>query len=231
MIPAYPLVLLRHGQSLWNLENRFTGWTDIDLTEQGRQEALQAGQRLLQAGLRFDLAFTSVLQRAIESLEIVLQALQHPPLPVQYAWQLNERHYGALQGLNKADTAQRLGQKLVMAWRRSYAARPPALEFDDYRHPRCDLRYAHLPPERLPRTESLQDTVERLRPYWQEAIAPAIRSGQRVLIVAHGNTLRALLKYLDDIPENAVPDLNVPTGAPLLYELDQALRPLGRTYL
>ncbi len=224
----YRLVLLRHGQSIWNLENRFTGWTDVDLTGQGRQEAHQAAALLSRAGFTFDLAFTSVLQRAIESLEILLQDMRLAGIPCRQAWELNERHYGALQGLNKAETARRLGQALVMSWRRSYAARPPGLEWDDHRHPRFDRRYAALPPEKLPGTESLQDTTLRLLPYWQTAIAPAIRSGRQVLIVAHGNSLRALIQHLEHIPEAQVPALNVPTGIPLIYEFDVDLQPIRR---
>jgi 2,3-bisphosphoglycerate-dependent phosphoglycerate mutase len=224
----YRLVLLRHGQSLWNLENRFTGWMEVDLTEMGRQEAHQAAARLLAAGFTFDLAFTSVQQRAIETLEILLQEMQRTSIPVEQAWELNERHYGALQGLNKAETALRLGTRRVMDWRRSYASRPPGLEWDDHRHPRFDSRYAALPPDKLPRSESLKDTVERLLPCWQTRIAPAVRSGQQVLVVAHGNSLRALIQYLERIPEIQVPALNVPTGIPLIYELDVDLAPIRR---
>lgn len=228
MSVLYTLVLLRHGQSQWNLENRFTGWTEVDLTGKGRQEARQAGELLRAAGLRFDLAYTSMQQRSMESLALALEALQQPAIPVETAWQLNERHYGALQGLNKAETARRLGASRVMAWRRSYTARPPALEFDDYRHPRFDPRYAGLPPESLPRAESLQDTVARLLPYWRSAIVPAIQNGQRVLVVAHGNSLRALVKYLEDLPEAQIPGLEVPTGLPWVYKLDIDLHPKAR---
>jgi 2,3-bisphosphoglycerate-dependent phosphoglycerate mutase len=231
MPTTYQLLLLRHGQSLWNLENRFTGWTDIDLTAAGRQEAHRAGRRMRQAGLHFDLAFTSVLRRAGETLEIALQEMGSPRLPVQRGWQLNERHYGALQGLSKADTAAHLGKELVMGWRRSLFDRPPALEYDDRRHPRFDPLYAAMPPHALPRSESLADTIARLLPYWQEKIAPAIRSGQQVLIVAHGNSLRALAVYLQDIPPAGVPDLNIPTGVPILYTLDAWLKPLGQQIL
>jgi len=226
-----PLVLLRHGQSLWNLENRFTGWTEIDLTETGRQEAHQAAARLLHAGITFDLAFTSVQQRAIETLEIVMHDMRLASIPAVQAWELNERHYGALQGLNKADTAVRLGTRRVMDWRRSYASRPPALEWDDRRHPRFDPRYAALPPEKLPRTESLQDTALRLLPFWQASIAPALRAGRQVIVVAHGNSLRALVKYLDNVSEEDILSLNIPTGIPLVYELDEELRPLKHYYL
>jgi 2,3-bisphosphoglycerate-dependent phosphoglycerate mutase len=225
------LVLLRHGQSTWNLENRFTGWIDVPLTEAGRQEAHQAAQLLLQAGLTFDVAFTSVLKRAIHTLWIVLEEMGLEWIPVQRAWQLNERHYGALQGLNKAETAERLGQEQVKLWRRSYTARPPALAWDNPSHPRFDRRYASLSPNQWPATESLRDTCERLVPYWQHTLAPAIQAGQRVLISAHGNSMRALIKYLDEIPDAEIVDLYIPTGYPLVYELDGDLRPLKRYYL
>ena len=227
----YPLVLLRHGQSAWNRENRFTGWTDVDLTEKGRAEARLAARRLAEAGFSFDLAFTSVLQRAIDTLWIVLEEMQLEGIPTVQRWELNERHYGALQGLSKAETARRLGEKWVMSWRRSYAARPPALEWDDQRHPRFDRRYAALPAEALPRTESLADTERRLLPCWQAEIAPALQAGRRVLVSAHGNSLRALVRYLEDVPEADVPGINIPTGAPLVYELDVDLRPIRRYYL
>jgi 2,3-bisphosphoglycerate-dependent phosphoglycerate mutase len=222
------LVLLRHGQSLWNLENRFTGWTDVDLTDPGRQEARLAAARLAQAGLGFDVAYTSVLRRAIESLDILLGEMHLAKLPVWLVWELNERHYGALQGLDKSDTARRLGEDRVMRWRRSFTARPPALEWDDRRHPRFDPRYAALPSDSLPRGESLQDTVRRILPCWQAAIAPAIRRGERVLIVAHGNSLRALIQYLESVPEASVPAIQVPTGIPIVYELDVDLHILRR---
>lgn len=225
---AYTLVLLRHGESQWNQENRFTGWTDVELTEKGRSEALEAAHRLTEAGFRFDLVFTSVLSRAIETLEIVLKAMRLEGIATLQRWELNERHYGALQGLNKAETARRLGEKRVMAWRRSYAARPPALEWDDRRHPRFDPRYAGLNAAELPRTESLADTEQRLLPCWRAQIAPALRAGRQVLIVAHGNSLRALVRYLDDVPEEQVPAINIPTGIPLVYELDVDLRPIRR---
>jgi 2,3-bisphosphoglycerate-dependent phosphoglycerate mutase len=232
---GHRFVLLRHGQSQWNLENRFTGWTDVPLTGQGCQEARRAAHLLLEAGLSFDSAYTSVLQRAEETLQIVLAELSqrgHPPLiPVVRLWQLNERHYGALQGLNKAETARQLGEPLVMSWRRSYSVRPPALELDDPRHPRFDPLYAALSADELPATESLQDTEERLLPCWQQVILPAILSGQRILLVAHGNSLRALVRYLDQIPEQEVPNLNIPTSLPLVYETDLNGRPIQRAYL
>jgi 2,3-bisphosphoglycerate-dependent phosphoglycerate mutase len=216
----FPLVLLRHGQSTWNHENRFTGWTDVELNEQGRNEAVQAARRLVEAGFSFDLAFTSVLRRAIDTLSIVLQVMQLESIPVLQRWELNERHYGALQGLNKAETARRLGQAQVMSWRRSYAARPPALEWDDHRHPRFDPHYAALPAEWLPRTESLADTERRVLIWWQAEIVPALQAGRRVLVSAHGNSLRALVRYLEDVPEAEVPGINVPTGIPWVYEFD-----------
>jgi len=236
MTPTSRIVLLRHGQSQWNLENRFTGWTDVPLTDQGRQEARQAAHLLLQAGLSFDIAYTSVLQRAEETLQIVLAEMGeqgHPPerIPVVRLWQLNERHYGALQGLNKAETALRLGETLVMSWRRSYAARPPALELADPRHPRFDPLYASLSADELPATESLQDTEARLLPCWQRLILPTILSGKRLLLVAHSNSLRALVRYLDQIPEQDVPALNIPTGMPLVYEIDARGFPAGHYYL
>ena len=213
----HPFVLLRHGQSIWNLENRFTGWTDIDLTDQGRQEAVRAARLLDDAGFRFDIAFTSRLKRAVETLKILQRELHQETLPVQQLWQLNERHYGSLQGLNKAETAKELGLPLVMNWRRSYHGRPPALEPNDLRHPRFDPLYADLPGELLPSAESLEDTEKRLLPSWKQIIQPAIQSGLRVLIVAHGNSLRALVRYLDQIPPKDVPELDIPTGHPLVY--------------
>lgn len=224
---TYTLVLLRHGQSQWNLEDRFSGWIDVDLNEAGRQEARQAGRNLRAAGLSFDVAFTSVLRRAIESLEIVQEEMGLPDLPTRQAWELNERHYGCLQGLNKAETGRRLGRDRVSAWRRSYRAQPPALELDDHRHPRFDPVYAGLPVEKLPRTESLADTAARLLPLWQSEIAPAIRAGQRVLISAHGNSLRALIQYLEAVPEENVPAIEVPTGIPIVYTLNIDLRPVS----
>jgi 2,3-bisphosphoglycerate-dependent phosphoglycerate mutase len=227
----YKLVLLRHGESQWNLENRFTGWTDVSLTGQGRAEALQAGQRLAEAGFSFDLVFTSVLRRAIETLEIVLEAMRLEGTTTVRRWELNERHYGALQGLNKSETGRRLGETRVMSWRRGYARRPPALEWDDHRHPRFDPLYAALPAEALPRTESLADTERRLLPCWQAEIAPALRAGRRVLVVAHGNSLRALVRNLEDVPAAATPGISIPTGRPWVYEFDVDLRPIRRYYI
>lgn len=227
----YKLVLVRHGQSLWNLENRFTGWTDVGLTEQGRAEALEAGRLLKDGGYVFDMAFTSVLRRAIQTLWIILEEMNLEWIPVFNAWQLNERHYGALQGLNKAEMAEKYGEAQVKIWRRSYDVPPPALDWNDERHPRFDPRYASLPPEQLPATESLKITLERVLPYWHSTLAPAIQSGRRVLIAAHGNSLRALVKYLDDISDADIPELNIPTGIPLVYELDRDLKPLKSYYL
>jgi 2,3-bisphosphoglycerate-dependent phosphoglycerate mutase len=224
----YLLVVLRHGQSLWNAENRFTGWTDVPLTEQGRLEARRAGQALKAHGFGFDLAFTSMLERAVETLELVRQALGPPDLPTVQAWQLNERHYGCLQGLNKAETARRLGERRVIGWRRSYRGCPPALEWDDHRHPRFDPRYAHISPQALPCTESLHDTLQRMLPVWEGQVAPAIRSGRRVLIVGHGNTLRPLVKHLENIPEEAVPGIHIPTGTPIVYTINIDLISLHR---
>lgn len=231
MNETYTLVLLRHGQSTWNLENRFTGWTDVGLTDLGRQEAHSAGQVLKSSGYTFDLAYTSVLKRAIHTLWIALEELELEWIPVVRAWQLNERHYGALQGLNKAEMAQKFGEEQVKIWRRSYSTPPPELELDDPRHPRFDRRYAGLSEDELPRTESLSLTVDRMLPYWHGAIAPVVKSGKRVLIAAHGNSLRALVKYLDNISEKDITELNIPTGVPLVYELDKDLRPLKSFYL
>ena len=218
------LILLRHGQSQWNLENRFTGWTDVPLTGQGRLEARQAARLLQEAGLSFDIAFTSVLQRAIETLQIVLSEMSLESIPVVRMWELNERHYGALQGLNKAETALRYGEPLVMSWRRSYGARPPSLSLDDPRHPRFDPLYAGLATDQLPAAESLEDTEKRLLPCWQQAILPTALSGKRPLVVAHSNSLRALVRYLEQIPIEDVPGLNIPTGLPLVYEIDASGR-------
>lgn len=225
------LVLLRHGLSTWNQENRFTGWTDVDLADQGRTEALEAGRLLKDGGYVFDLAYTSVLKRAIRTLWITLDTLDQMWIPVEKSWRLNERHYGALQGLNKAETAAKHGEAQVRIWRRSYDVPPPPLAADDPQHPSRDPRYAWLPPNQLPLTESLKDTVARFLPYWHETIAPAIRSGKRVLIAAHGNSLRALVKYLDNISESDIVELNIPTGIPLVYELDDDLRPFRHYYL
>lgn len=225
------LVLLRHGESVWNKENRFTGWTDVDLSETGRAEALTAGRLLKAEGLTFDVAYTSVLKRAIRTCWITLDELDLLWIPVLRHWRLNERHYGALQGLNKAETAARHGDAQVKIWRRSYDVPPPALTPDDPRHPGRDPRYANLSPAELPLTESLKDTVARFLPYWAETIAPTIREGQRVLIAAHGNSLRALVKYLDRISDHDIVELNIPTGVPLVYELDADLNPVRRRYL
>jgi len=227
----YKLVLLRHGQSTWNLENRFTGWTDVGLTEQGIQEAINAGQILKQEGYLFDIAYTSVLKRAIKTLWLVMEEMEIEWIPVVRAWQLNERHYGALQGLNKAETAEKFGEAQVKIWRRSYATPPPPLKKDDPRYPGFDRRYARLSESELPRTEALKNTVERMLPYWHSVIAPTVKLGRRVLIVAHGNSLRALVKYLDNISEEEITELNIPTGVPLVYELDEDLKPLKSYYL
>ncbi len=228
---TYKLVLVRHGQSTWNLENRFTGWTDVDLTEQGRDEACTGAQLLREGGYTFDVAFTSVLKRAIYTLNIVLEEMALDWLPVTKAWQLNERHYGALQGLNKAEMAEKYGEAQVKIWRRSYDTPPPALDLDDERHPRFDRRYAGLTEAERPRCESLKDTLARVLPYWHNTLAPAIKSGQRVLIAAHGNSIRALVKYLDHVSEADIVELNIPTGVPLVYELDAALKPITNYYL
>lgn len=231
MTATYTLVLVRHGQSAWNLENRFTGWTDVELTEQGIAEAREGGRLLKEAGFTFDLAYTSVLKRAIKTLWLVQEEMGLEWLPVIRAWQLNERHYGALQGLNKAETAVQYGEAQVKEWRRSYDVPPPALNLDDPRHPRFDRRYTALRPEALPATESLKITLERVLPYWHTELAPAIRSGKRLLIAAHGNSLRALVKYLDNISDQDIVELNIPTGIPLVYELDADLKPVQRRYL
>jgi 2,3-bisphosphoglycerate-dependent phosphoglycerate mutase len=228
---TYKLVLIRHGQSTWNLENRFTGWTDVDLTEQGRAEATSGGKLLRAEGYTFDIAYTSVLKRAIRTLNIVLAEMDLEWLPVIKAWQLNERHYGALQGLNKAEMAEKYGEAQVKIWRRSYDTPPPPLEPDDERHPRFDRRYAALTAEELPRTESLKETVARLVPYWQKTVAPTVKTGLRVVIAAHGNSIRALVKYLDNVSEADITELNIPTGIPLVYELDDDLGPIRNYYL
>ena len=227
----YKLVLVRHGQSTWNLENRFTGWTDVGLTDLGRQEAQDAGKLLREGGYIFDLAYTSVLRRAIQTLWSVLQEMNLEWIPVTNAWQLNERHYGSLQGLNKAEMAEKFGEAQVKIWRRSYDVPPPPLEWDDERHPRFEPRYASLAPEQLPATESLKLTLERVLPYWHSTLTPVIKSGKRVIIVAHGNSIRALVKYLDDISEAEITELNIPTGLPLVYELDEQLKPIKHYYL
>ena len=225
------LVLLRHGESTWNKENRFTGWTDVDLTDKGREEAREAGRLMAAEGFTFDVAYTSVLTRAIRTLWIALDEMKLLWLDTHKSWRLNERHYGALQGLDKAETAARHGDEQVKIWRRSYDIPPPPLEAADERHPSRDPRYARLPPSELPLTESLKDTVARFLPYWNETIAPQVRAGNRVLIAAHGNSLRALVKYLDNVSEPEIVELNIPTGIPLVYELDEQLKPLRRFYL
>jgi 2,3-bisphosphoglycerate-dependent phosphoglycerate mutase len=222
------LVLLRHGESDWNRENRFTGWTDVDLSEKGIAEARAAGKLLKAEGYAFDLAYTSVLKRAIRTLWIALEHLEQMWLPVQKSWRLNERHYGALQGLNKAEMAAKFGEEQVLVWRRSYDTRPDALDINDPRYEGKDRRYAGV---QVPRTECLKDTVARVVPYWESTIAPAVRSGKRVLIAAHGNSMRALVKHLDGISDEAIVKLNIPTGIPLVYELDDALRPARHYYL
>jgi 2,3-bisphosphoglycerate-dependent phosphoglycerate mutase len=227
----YKLVLVRHGQSTWNLENRFTGWTDVGLTELGVNEAHEAGKLLREGGYVFDVAYTSVLRRAIQTLWIVMQEMNLEWIPVVNAWQLNERHYGALQGLNKAETAAKFGEAQVKIWRRSYDTPPPALDLDDERHPRFDPRYASLSREQLPATESLKITLDRVLPYWESTLAPAIKSGQRVLVAAHGNSIRAMVKYLDNVSEADITELNIPTGLPLVYELDENLKPIKSYYL
>lgn len=225
------LVLLRHGQSDWNLKNLFTGWTDVDLTDKGREEGREAARLLAAEGLEFDVAFTSVLKRAIRTLWIVMDGMDRMWVPVIRAWQLNERHYGALQGLDKKETVAKHGADQVQIWRRSYATPPPPLASDDPRHPSNDPRYADVDPARLPATESLKDTLARVQPYWDENIVPWIRQGKTVLIAAHGNSLRALVKMLDGMSEEDIVGFNIPTGIPLVYELDQDLKSLGRAFL
>src|SRR5580704_7647617 len=225
------LVLVRHGESAWNKENRFTGWTDVDLSEKGRDEAREGGVVLKSQGYTFDVAYTSVLKRAIRTLWMVLDEMDLMWIPVHRSWRLNERHYGALQGLNKAETAEKFGEAQVKIWRRSYDIPPPELKPDDPRYPGRDPRYRRLSKEELPLTECLKDTVARFLPIWHETIAPAIQQGQRVLIAAHGNSLRALVKYLDNVLEADIVELNIPTGMPLVYELDNQLKPLNRYYL
>jgi len=225
------LVLLRHGQSVWNQENLFTGWTDVDLTRQGIEEARQAGVRLSASSYSFDACFTSVLKRAVKTLHLVLDEMDLLWLPEHKSWRLNERHYGALQGLNKAETAKQYGERQVFAWRRSWDVPPPALDIDDDRSPTKDRRYASLSPATLPRSESLKDTVQRVLPHWHEAIAPTLRQGKRVLVVAHGNSLRGLVKFLSEVPDEQIPAFELPTGSPLVYELDAALRPQSRFFL
>ncbi len=225
------LVLLRHGESVWNKENRFTGWTDVDLSEKGVEEARLAGQLLKEAGFKFDVAHTSVLKRAIRTLWSVLNELDQQWIPVQKSWRLNERHYGALQGLNKAETAAKHGDEQVFIWRRSYDIPPPPLETTDSRHPSFDPRYKGLKASDLPATEALKNTVERFVPYWKDAIVPDLKAGKSVLIAAHGNSIRALLKYLENIPESEIVELNIPTAVPLVYELTDDFKPIRRYYL
>jgi len=227
----FKLALLRHGESTWNQENRFTGWTDVVLTPKGIEEAKAAGKALMDAGLTFDVAFSSTLKRAIRTLWLALDEMDLIWLPVHRSWRLNERHYGALQGLNKAETAAKFGDEQVKIWRRSYDVPPPPLDVSDERYPGHDRRYAGLSAKDLPKTECLKDTVERFLPYWHETIAPVIRAGQRVIIVAHGNSLRALVKYLDNISDDEIVDVNIPTGLPLVYTLDAELKPTHREYL
>lgn len=227
----HKLVLIRHGESQWNLDNRFTGWTDVDLTETGREQARQAGEVLKKEEFAFDLAFTSVLKRAIRTLWIVLDEMDRMWIPVHRSWKLNERHYGSLQGLNKAETAEKFGEDQVLIWRRSYDIPPPALEEDDDRFPGSDPRYADIPKEELPLTECLKDTVDRMVPYWEETIAPEVAAGKQVVVAAHGNSLRALVKHLDGISDEDILKLNIPTGMPLVYELDSQLKPIKNYYL
>jgi 2,3-bisphosphoglycerate-dependent phosphoglycerate mutase len=227
----YKIVLLRHGESTWNKENRFTGWTDVDLTDTGRDEARRAGELLRAEGHVFDIAFTSVLKRAIKTLWIALEEMDLMWIPVHHSWRLNERHYGALQGLSKSEMASKFGEQQVLAWRRSYDVPPPALEASDPRHPGGDPRYAGLSASELPATECLKDTVARVVPYWQESITPLVRSGKRILIAAHGNSIRAFIKYLDNMSDQEIVSLNIPTAIPLVYELDRDLRPVRHYYL
>jgi len=225
------LVLLRHGESQWNLENRFTGWTDVGLTERGEAEARESGKLLKEEGFQFDVTHTSVLKRANRTMEICLDEMDEKKIIIKYNWRLNERHYGALQGLNKAETAKKYGDEQVLIWRRSYSTPPPQLDPDDERHPRFDERYNDLDPNELPNSECLKDTVDRFLPYWHESIKPDIESGKRILIVAHGNSLRALVKYLDAVSDENIVGLNIPTGVPLVYELDESLKPIKNYYL
>jgi 2,3-bisphosphoglycerate-dependent phosphoglycerate mutase len=227
----YKIVLLRHGESQWNKENRFTGWTDVDLSEKGIDEAKNAGKLIKEAGLEFDIAYTSVLKRAIRTLWLAMDSMDLMWIPVVNSWRLNERHYGALQGLNKAETAQKYGDEQVHIWRRSYDTQPPALTPDDDRYPGKDRRYKGLTKDELPLTECLKDTVARFLPFWHETVVPMMKSGKKILMVAHGNSLRALVKYLDNIPDAEIVDLNIPTGVPLVYELDDNFKPIKHYYL
>jgi 2,3-bisphosphoglycerate-dependent phosphoglycerate mutase len=225
------LILVRHGQSIWNLENLYTGWHDVDLSDQGRLEAAQAGRELLAEKIEPQIAFTSVLKRAIRTLWLILDATDRMWIPVERNWRLNERHYGALQGLNKAQTVEEHGEAQVKIWRRSYDIPPPPLKFDDPRHPRFDPRYADVDPQSLPAAESLKDTLSRVLPYWESRIVPELRAGKNVMIVAHGNSLRALVKMLDMMSETDIVEFNIPTGVPMLYELDAQMQPVGRRFL
>jgi 2,3-bisphosphoglycerate-dependent phosphoglycerate mutase len=227
----HKLVLIRHGESDWNKENRFTGWTDVDLSDRGRDEARKAGRLLREQGFGFDIAYVSVLKRAVRTLWIVLDEMDLLWLPVRHSWRLNERHYGALQGLNKAETAAKYGEDQVKDWRRSYDIPPPPLDRSDPRFPGHDPRYAGLAPKELPLTECLKDTVARFLPFWHETLAPEVRSGRRVLVAAHGNSIRAMVKYLDDVPDDEIVGVNIPTGVPLVYELDAGLKPVKHYYL
>lgn len=227
----YKIVLIRHGESTWNKENRFTGWTDVELSEKGIVEAHEAGKLLKKEGYNFDLVFTSVLKRAIDTMDIVLEEMDLKNLPVVKSWRLNERHYGALQGLNKSETAEKYGEDQVKLWRRSYDVQPPALTKDDERYPGKDPMYKDLSENELPLTECLKDTVERFLPYWEKEIAPVVRANKKVLVVAHGNSLRALVKYLDNVSDEEITGLNIPTGIPLVYELDENLKPIRHYYL
>ena len=227
----YKFVLIRHGESIWNLENRFTGWADVDLTPTGIEQAQAAGRLLKAEGYEFDLAYTSVLKRAIHTLWHTLDAMDRQWLPVHNSWRLNERHYGALQGLNKAETAQKFGDEQVLVWRRSYDTPPPALEATDPRCERTDLRYAKLKPQDIPLTECLKDTVDRVIPFWTESMAPAIKAGKHIVVAAHGNSIRALIKYLDHVSSEDIVNLNIPNGIPLVYELDANLKPIKHYYL
>ena len=227
----YKLVLVRHGESTWNLENRFTGWTDVDLTPTGVEQAKNAGRLLKADGYEFDVAYTSVLKRATRTLWHCLDEMDRTWLPVVHSWRLNERHYGALQGLNKGDTAKKYGDAQVLVWRRSYDTPPPALEASDLRCERGDLRYAKLVPDQVPLTECLKDTVVRVMPFWDEAMAPAIKAGKRIVVAAHGNSIRALVKYLDNVSDDEIVGLNIPNGIPLVYELDANLKPIRHYYL
>ncbi|RRS04386.1 2,3-diphosphoglycerate-dependent phosphoglycerate mutase [Aquabacterium soli] len=227
----YKLVLIRHGESTWNLENRFTGWTDVELTPTGVEQAKQAGRLLKAEGYEFDVAYTSVLKRAIHTLWHTLDEMDRPWLPVVNSWRLNERHYGGLQGLNKAETAKQYGDEQVLVWRRSYDTPPPALDANDPRGQRQDIRYAKLQPEQIPLTECLKDTVARVLPFWNEAMAPAIKAGKRIVVAAHGNSIRALVKYLDNIGDDEIVGVNIPNGIPLVYELDADLKPIRHYYL